>query len=208
MIPDVYPKSHNRIVGAFIAGGYAVAPAQANDIDIWVKVSAGTNMPVVKQHIQQYLIDQYGLDLVTKLEDGREFGTTSGDYHEVFETLKVATVKLSNNLSYHVMMTTGDIFDVVNSFDLSICQVGIDELGLTHKGEDYTPPYGRILVVKDTPTTYDRMLKYMERFNVPGDHAYIDTIEWRRQFAVQLAQFEEDHLGVVAEKETACEECQ
>jgi len=43
MIPDVYPKTHGRIIGAFIAGGYAVSPALASDIDVWVQVETSVH---------------------------------------------------------------------------------------------------------------------------------------------------------------------
>jgi len=134
----------------------------------------------VKQDILAYLTDQYGLDMVKPLDDGREQNAKRDDYETIFDTLKVAMVAFGG-FNYHVMVTSGSVYDVINSFDLSICQVGIDELGLAHRGEDYTKPFEPIVVVKDTPTTYDRMQKYMERFNVQGDAFYTMKVDARRQ---------------------------
>lgn len=175
MIPDVYPKTHGRILGAFIAGGYAVSPTLADDIDIFVQTAESAfpdSLARAKQDILAYLHDRYGLDMVQEILDAPVNHERDDAYETIFETLKVARVVLTG-VTYHVMVTTGNIDDVLNSFDLSICQVGIDELGRVHTGIDYTEPFEPIIVVKDTPTTYARMQKYMERFHVEGDAFYI-----------------------------------
>lgn len=175
MIPDVYPKTHGRIIGAFVAGGYAVSPALADDIDVFVTVVPSAhpgNLERVKQDILAYLNDQYGLDTVAEILDATVNHERQDTYETIFETLKVARVLLAG-ITYHVMVTTGNIGDVLNSFDLSICQVAIDELGAVHKGIDYTTPFEPIVVLKDTPTTYQRMVKYMTRFQTEGEGFYI-----------------------------------
>lgn len=192
MIPDVYPKTHASIIGAFIAGGFAVSPALAGDIDVFIQVTPSVhegNLPRVRQHVLAYLVDQYGLDMVKPEGDhsGVRNYERNDEYQTIFETMKVARV-IFGGLDYHVLLTTGSIEDVLDSFDLSIAQVAIDELGSIHKGHDWTEPWAPIVVVKDTPTTYARMLKYMERFHAQGDAFYTMKHDAR--------QLEEENIAI------------
>lgn len=185
MVPDVYPKTHSSIKQAFVAGGYAVAPALTSDMDIWLVIDQKEDLERVKQHVITYLEDRYGLDRVTRETSAAEEGEWALlDEYEThprgFFTLKVAKVRVTKSFSWHIMVTTGGVHDVINAFDLSTSQVAIDDRGVVFRGDDYTEPRHAVYVTAPqhrSVTTRDRLLKYMERFDIPGDVAFLQAHE-------------------------------
>ena len=164
LIADTLPRRWQS--ESFIAGSYAADPILACDIDVWVSVPVANNMDVVREEILQHL-RAAGLRF-EELTDARvENGMV--DAYTNLQTRKVAIVAGPPNYSFakpvHIIVTNGDVADVLASFDLSVCQVALvptqDE---PVHGPFYTPTDQPIVVLKDTPTTPARLAKYQRRY--------------------------------------------
>lgn len=145
-----------------IAGGWAVCPALATDKDVWVMVDSDADLVEERDKLLAHLTAE-GYDFVAEESDPSTSATHS--YYTVFHTLKVALVRDATPI--HLLITTADdIEEVLNSFDLSISQVGISPQGYVVRGEHWTPPADYPIVLKNTPTTFDRLQKYVDRFHI------------------------------------------
>ena len=133
----------------FIAGGWAVCPALATDRDLFVQTTG--DLTDTRAMLLDHMRAQ-GFDLV---EEGDENGIPTLDLirtdYIMVEVMKVAKVSQKFAQDIHVLLTTGDVADVLNSFDLSVCQIAITETGKIVRGDYYTHPYKPIYVVNDTP---------------------------------------------------------
>jgi hypothetical protein len=141
----------------FIAGGWAVCPALATDRDVFVQTTGdlSATRATLLAHMQAE-----GFDL-TKEGETRYF---AGWGYAFVPIAKVAKVKVKFAQSIHVLVTNADVAEVLETFDLSICQVAITHTGGIVKGSYWTAPNEPICVLKDTPTTLARKEKYEARF--------------------------------------------
>lgn len=158
---------------SFIAGGYAADPKLACDVDVWVSVPVENNMDVVREEILQHLRerDYFRFEELSDVRVENELV----DAYTNLQTRKVAIVRGSQTLSYtrpiHIIVTNGTVHDVLASFDLSVCQVAITfpnvagpTVAKIVHGRNWTPTDESIIVLKDTPTTMARLMKYQARF--------------------------------------------
>lgn len=147
-----------------IAGGWAVCPALATDKDVWVMVDSDADLVEERDKLIQHL-QNGGWDFVEETSDPS--GTSTHGYDSVFHTLKVALVDDNGRQPIHLLVTTAEVAqDILDSFDLSISQVGITAMGSLVKGEHWTPPADYPIVLKNSPTTFDRLQKYVDRFHI------------------------------------------
>jgi hypothetical protein len=154
LLPAAYPYY-------LVAGGWAVCPALATDMDVFVLVGPNADLQTVRQEILDHLKTE-AFDH-TEQDETREFQ----GYEGLVGIGKVATVDLFPSTVIHIMVANTTRYeDVLGSFDLSTCMVGITESGQVVKGDYWTPPTMLPTVLKDTPSTPARRAKYIERFNL------------------------------------------
>lgn len=143
----------------FIAGGWAACPALATDRDVFVQTTGDINdcRAMLLDHMRAQ-----GFDVIEQ-DESRQFTTLEG--HEDIPVAKVAKIKQKYAQDIHVLVTSGDVDAVVNTFDISASQIAITESGRIVRGDNYTTPMQPVYKVKDTPTTPARFAKYTERFD-------------------------------------------
>lgn len=144
-----------------VAGGWAVCPALATDMDIFVMIDPEKEPVEDVRTLILAGLRNYGFDF-------EEEGGIDEEIHRLQygqRVLRVAKVTYHGR-TLHVLLGLGPVFeDVLETFDLSICQVGILSDGAIVKGPAYTSPVQEIVVTRDTPTTAARLKKYQDRFH-------------------------------------------
>lgn len=156
MIPrDLLPEG----LTYFIAGGYAVCPALATDIDVWVRAPKG-ELEAYRQRILDYLQEKEVIFEETKPSE-RQIETA--DYYDTEAFIQKVAIVNEHFLPIHLLVTDASVDDVLASFDLSVCQVALTSYGVV-TGRDWTPVTKPIAVVRNTPTTPARLEKYRKRF--------------------------------------------
>lgn len=168
-IPDELLPTGDYKARAFVAGGYAACPSLATDCDVWVTVRD------VEQARDELLAYLYGVQgpRPSNMEVEHRLGAPD-DYgvRLPVKTLKVARIPArieGRLLDIHLMVTTGDIDDVLDAFDISTHQCAITrrtELeGRVYRGSRWTPLDVEPQVLRWTPTTPDRLDKIRTRYN-------------------------------------------
>lgn len=162
MIPrNLLPDTSDTYDRYLIAGGWAVCPALADDRDLFILAGPSADLQEIRQEVLDHLKAE-GFEF-TEEQETREFI----GYDGLVGIGKVAKVQFENGQDIHVLVASTKIpQEVLNSFDLSICMVGITQDGTLVKSEYWTPPTELPTVMKDTPTTSVRCNKYVERFNL------------------------------------------
>lgn len=166
MIPkNLLPEAHNEYV---VAGGWAVCPALATDMDLFILAGPHADLPEVRQEVINHLKVE-GFDF-TEQEEMREFI----GYDGLVGIGKVAKVDTGTGKEIHILIaSTTRVEDVLGSFDLSVCMVGITNTGRVVTDNCWTPPTAPIAVTKHTPTTDARLAKYVERFQPQRQETFI-----------------------------------
>ena len=136
----------------FIAGGWAVCPALATDRDLFVQTTG--DLDDTRAMLLDFMRAR-GFDVAEDVAENNYTGVP---------LLRVAIVKDKYAQDIHILVTSADVDDVLNTFDISTTQVAITESGRVVKGADYTSLTVRPIRLKDTPTTNERYIKYCERF--------------------------------------------
>lgn len=154
----------------FVAGGFAACPALASDVDIWVE-SAYYNTTLSRSELLKHLINTYRSDRVSVEESGDDVCAYS-DVGECFQTMKVASVRGFNGVTYHIMVTTGTVREVLNGFDISTHQVAITNEGEIVVGDNYTKPSEMPRILRMTPTTPERLQKITQRYAPPVESVF------------------------------------
>ncbi len=148
-----------------VAGGWAVCPALASDMDVFVLKDNRDSEADVRMILLAHL--RHGKFDFEELTDERS-EDSPGECDSLIR--KVAKVNYNGN-TVHVLLGLSPFpEDILNTFDLSICQVGIMWDGTIVKGENYTSPAQPLKIVKQTPTTDERARKYNERFKLRKGH--------------------------------------
>jgi hypothetical protein len=154
----------------FVAGGWAACPALATDMDVWVTSDnpARTRTEILEHFNAKLFADEY--------EEERS-DEVAGDVDAYSNplTLKVARVLIGQK-RFHILVTSGDISDVLNGFDISTHQVAITDSGTVVRGYHWTPVTEPPIKLKDTPTTNDRLIKIAARYGHPFDLATLITL--------------------------------
>lgn len=152
----------------FVAGGFAVCPALASDIDVWFMVEGKPVTEVINKLVAHLTRWQTmgAIDVDFSYINGRV-------YHELHGTLNVATIAASDDRkAMHIMVTDDSPQDTIDDFDLSVCQVAITDNGEVYRGEHWTAPGAPIKILKKSakydPRTAERLTKYIRRFGQPG----------------------------------------
>lgn len=142
----------------FVAGGWAACPALATDMDIWVisRTPAPTRTELLDHFKMRLFVDEYEEERSDEVEG-------DVDAYSNPLTLKVARVSIGQK-RFHILVTSGDITDVLNGFDISTHQVAITDSGTVVRGYSWTPITEPPVKLKDTPTTDVRMLKIATRY--------------------------------------------
>lgn len=160
MVPKNLLPSDTRYV---VAGGWAICPALATDMDLFVLAGQHADL----QEVRQELLDHFkaeGFNYVEEQET-REFVGYDG-LIGIGKVAKVESAYMGGKMIHVLVASTTIAEEVLNSFDLSICMVGIMDDGKVITSAYWTPPTERPAVVKDTPTTQARLNKYLERFKL------------------------------------------
>lgn len=156
LLPAKYQKS------AFIAGGYAACPALAQDIDVWVTVpqdELDEPRAAILQHLREH-----GFVFEEQTDRRIEQTTMPAGYEMNIAIRKVAKVShCRSEQQWHILVTEGDVDQVLGSFDVSTHQVAITPYGVVC-GENWTPTDVWPRRLKDTPTTNDRLRRIALRF--------------------------------------------
>jgi hypothetical protein len=160
MIPSYLLPEGTRY---FIAGGWAACPALATDRDVWLlsRDPVETRDAVLK-HLDATLFD----DEWKELPDGRVTavdGSEDAYGVDATTTLKIATVDLTGQ-TIHLLVTSGSILAVLDTFDISTHQVAISDTGGVVRGRNWTPVTEPPIKLRDTPTTDERMAKIAARY--------------------------------------------
>ncbi len=170
MIPEgILPES----IGTrwCVAGGWAACPAQAADQDIWVFADMENDEDPVEMrerllaHLRGFFGEDFD-DRVTVLEDSRT--TEGGDNYESLPvlTLKVAKFYL-RGIERHLLVTTATCaYELVEAFDVSTHAVAIEHDGNVVKASTWTQITLPPTMVRDTPTTRERMIKIAKRYGL------------------------------------------
>lgn len=155
MIPnDLLPPGTR----AFIAGGYAACPALATDMDVWVQVySEGEIEPM-----RARLLDHFRTSAIPYTE---ETGTNENYGLDTRRTVTAKCAKVYRRIPIHVLVTTGGVAAVLDSFDISTHMVALTPWGV-QRGADYTPITETPRVLRQTPTTPARLLKICTRYGL------------------------------------------
>lgn len=158
------PEAYRAQAG--VAGGFAVRPSEAGDIDLWI--------PAGPDYLQTYC------DIKNHLVAAGHIPTPAGLDDWVLEEVYpdgrhlVAIIKgalLGKDLQM-LVAETPDAQALVDSFDLSVHALGIskrdDEFFNVHFGKDWTPASAPIQVLRFTTpqSTLDRLYKLGERYGL------------------------------------------
>jgi hypothetical protein len=142
----------------FVAGGWAACPALATDMDIWVRSQypARLRTEILEHFKEKLFVDEY-----EELADARATEEVI-PYGDAL-TIKVATVTLGSSV-FHILVTSGSILEVLDSFDVSTHQVAITDSGIVVRGHSWTPVTEPPVKLKHTSTTDERMAKIAARY--------------------------------------------
>lgn len=163
MIPSYLLPEDTRY---FIAGGFAACPALASDRNVWIMAR---DPVATRREVLEHLKETLFLDEWQELPDGQTeivAGSSEEDHYGdggTALTLKVATVDVTG-ITIHLLVTSGTVFDVLNTFDVSTHQIAITDSGGVVKGRQWTPITEPPVKLKDTPTTDARMAKIAARY--------------------------------------------
>lgn len=145
-----------------IAGGWAVSPVLASDMDVWIlripELEETTKQ--LQEHFER-IANKFGLSFEPEDEENArlgdpEYGTT---------TRKVGYYYPADGKPIHFIATTAtDAYQVVDNFDISTHMVAITSDGAERLGVAYAPVTKHPVVVRWTPTTFDRYIKICKRF--------------------------------------------
>jgi hypothetical protein len=156
---------------AFIAGGYAACPELATDIDVWVPVPEENSLSDVRSELLAWLGLQrleYRAAVERTIDANVELGYSLRVGGIVYlDNRTVATVfgTMENRYPrpYHLIVTNGDVDDVLEGFDISTHQIAYTSKGVV-KGSGWTPLHEQPVVLKDTPHTQNRLAKISQRY--------------------------------------------
>ena len=142
----------------FIAGGWAACPALATDRDVFVQTAG--DLIDTRAMLLDHMRAQ-GFEVVEE-DETRDAVTING--YDNIPIVKVAKVTQKRAQPIHVLVTSGDIEEVLNTFDINTSQVAITDTGRIVKGDNYSSPVQPVCKVRDTPSTDARFSKYEARF--------------------------------------------
>ena len=159
MIPNnLLPKGTSY----FVAGGWAVCPALAGDMDVFVEIAYGEDIVSARETLLKHLKKEFW-----RFEEQEETCTFEG-YGTLATIVKVGKLPSQGmRPEIHVLLTNADVHTTINSFDISTCCVAITDQGYIVWGDHWTSPIEPPIRLIDNPTTDARMVKYQQRFNHP-----------------------------------------
>lgn len=159
---------------AFIAGGYAACPALASDLDLWVYVPQSQSLQAARTEILQWLESELW---PFELQEDRRFNRLGPSASEGYDVIagKVAIVK-SPHMTHpiHIMVVDRSPAELLETFDISTHQVAI-VFGNVIKGSEWTPVTVPPVMLKNTPTTPERMRKIAVRYGHPVPFSILET---------------------------------
>ena len=147
---------------AFIAGGYAACPALATDIDVWVYIQKESEtLREARARILGWLESEMWPYEEEEANSRRE-GFDKDGYS--ISSVKVAVVR-SPHWSHpvHIIVTNAQPAELLETFDISTHQVAI-VFGNVVKGSKWTPVTQPPVMLRNTPTTPERMEKIRTRY--------------------------------------------
>ena len=142
----------------FIAGGWAVCPALATDRDVFVQTTGDLH------DTRAALLDHLRAEGFDVEEEDETRDLVIADGYSTIPIAKVAKVKQKFCQDIHLLVTSGDVMDVLDTFDISTSMVAITDNGKIVRGSDYSAINKPVVKTKDTPTTEERHAKYTARF--------------------------------------------
>lgn len=148
-----------------IAGGWAACPALAKDQDIWVLVDADGDPHFLREErdrLLSHLRQQFG-DLVVehdseRLSDPKDYDNT------MVRILKVAQFRLEGREIHLLIADAPSASYLLRTFDISTHQVAIEDTGGVVTGEGWTGPHEPPVMLQETPTTHERLVKIAMRY--------------------------------------------
>lgn len=150
---------------AFIAGGYAACPALASDIDLWV-MAPPNQLGATRKTIINWLETEMWPYEVQEDQRLSVLGPAAAYGYDVIAG-KVAIVK-SPHMTHpiHIMVVDRSPAELLETFDISTHQVAI-VFGNVVKGSGWTPVTVPPVMLRNTPTTPERMRKIAARYGHP-----------------------------------------
>ena len=117
----------------FIAGGWAACPALAQDRDVFVQTTGDLDntRAMLLDHLRAH---EFDFEEQSAQDD-------HADYAGILSIAKVAKVKIKLATDIHLLVTNGDPSDIIESFDISTCQVAITSSGRILRGSGFTAPH-------------------------------------------------------------------
>lgn len=152
----------------FIAGGYAASHDLATDLDLWIQVSDWTKLPQARTQLLMFF-DVAGFTYAEQ-DGSAELDETEYDAEgEPYVFIaKVAEVTAWRGIPFdkpvHVLVTSNDVHEILNHFDISTHQVAMLPSGEFVYGEQWTPLDVPPVILKDAPNTAERFIKIAHRY--------------------------------------------
>lgn len=150
-----------------IAGGFAAAPALANDIDVWiydVEEIAPGDIEFVRNELAKQLRVKFGLYNFTPSDETR---TSSNYSQENVTILKVGVLEDPMGLRkpIHIMVTNANSpMGILDGFDISTHAVAILPDGTVLQHPHYTPPQQFPQTMRWNEKTPERLKRIAKRF--------------------------------------------
>lgn len=170
MIFSLFPDQCPRIC---IAGGAAVSFTHAKDVDVFILTKDQAYvMNLVKQ--MPGFLSTSNKTLVNTTHDDYE------SHQHVFKVCGNVWLKDFNKIMQVIMSPLESIEDLLNKFDLDLCQRAIDMNGNWHSGDDYqnwtevTSP--TVIWSNTNDGSAERYLKYCKRFGLTAKQADLNKL--------------------------------
>lgn len=161
-IKDLVPEGWNY----FIAGGYAACPSLASDIDVWAQPPSDDystrSFGFERRTLIQHLRNIFGVSRFTE-ETSENPGEEYIFASHCIRILKVGKLEGVATLPIHVMITDGDVTDVLRGFDVSTHAVALTDFGVV-KGDGWTSVCEAPRRLLSNPKTESRIRKISERY--------------------------------------------
>jgi sulfur carrier protein ThiS len=127
-------------------------------------------------HLRTFFGEDFD-DRVTVLEDSR---TTEGGGKGRYDSLPVLTLKVATfylrGVERHLLVTTATCaYELVEAFDISTHAVAIEPDGNVVKASTWTQVTLPPTMIRDTPTTRERMVKIAKRYGLYAPLAELEV---------------------------------
>lgn len=155
----------DKVAPAYVAGGYAVDPLKAQDIDIFF-LYRGLDVEETKEKCKQVLLSSEFLPLTNNVRYSKEFEVIGIGTHD-------------GKPVQFVWTSTTEINNLLNNFDFTVHMKAIGADGLTHRTHETTELHQPIAhgYLYDMPRSFTRMCKLAKRYDLPVAPATVEAFQ-------------------------------